>query len=150
MAPEQTGQLSQELQSVETRHRIVELAKQGHSLRSIASQMGFASSNAVSHHLAAYRAALTPSSELAEEWRQTRLARADERFRRLAPLALADPPDLGVLAALQREEESITKMLGANLELGVSFLAVTREALAGALWAADDVIDGEATEVTDG
>lgn len=133
------------ISTLEKRSRIVDLARQGHSERAIADLVGL-SKTAARYHLEAYRAELTPSSELAESWRQTRLARADERFKKLAPLALADPPDLGVLAALQREEESITKMLGANLEVGLHFTVVTREALAGALWAADDVVDAEATE----
>lgn len=139
------------LETLEIRSRIVELARQGHSQRAIAGEIGFAPS-AIHAHLAEYMASLTPSAELAEQWRQTRLARADERFRRLAPLALADPPDFAALAALQREEESITKMLGANLEHGGVFGLVTAEQFAAFLGWDDQaaVVEGVATEITDG
>jgi hypothetical protein len=138
------------VETLEIRSRIVELAKQGHSQRAIAGEVGFAPS-AIHQHLAAYMAELTPSSELAEQWRQTRLARADERFRRLAPLALADPPDYAALSALQKEEESITKMLGANLEQAGIVGVFTAESLAKYLeWDAEPVIEGTATEITEG
>lgn len=148
------------VETLETRKRIVDLAREGHTIRSIAAVMGFESPNAVSYHLDAYRAELTPSAELAEEWRQTRLARADERFRRLGPKALGrvDPegnwleePDYAALSALQREEESITKMLGANLEQGSFNITVTREALAHALGRVKPlVIEATPSEITDG
>src|SRR5258706_14982578 len=126
------------IETLEKRARIVDLARQGHTERAIAEIVGL-SKTAARYHLEAYRAEITPSQELAEEWRQARLARADERFRRLSPLALADPPDLQVLAALQREEESITKMLGANLETGVTIgLNYTAEGMAFALRWDDD------------
>ena len=149
MSVDQKRQRAPKIATLEKRARIVGLAREGHTERAIAEMVGL-SKTAARYHLEAYRAELTPSSELAEEWRQTRLARADERFRRLGPLALADPPDLQALAALQREEESITKMLGANLEVGVSLSLITREALAAALWEAEDVVDVMPVEITEG
>ena len=138
------------IETLEKRARIVGLAKEGHSQRAIAEMVGL-SQTAARYHLEAYRAELAPSADLAEEWRQTRLARADERFRRLGPLALADPPDLQALAALQREEESITKMLGANLEQGGFNITVTREALAHALGRVKPlVVEARPEEITDG
>ena len=139
------------VETLEIRARIVELARQGHSQRAIAGEIGFAPS-AVQRHLAEYMASLTPSSDLAEQWRQTRLARADERFRKLAPLALADPPDYAALSALQKEEDSITKMLGANLEQAGIVGVFTAESLARYLqWDAEpEAIDGSAVELTDG
>lgn len=135
------------IETLEKRAQIVELAREGHSERAIAAMVGL-SKTAARYHLEAYRAELAPSSELAEEWRQQRLARADERFRRLSPLALADPPDYQALTALQREEESITKMLGANLELGLSVNVITAETLAGWLgWDDQSAIDVESKEI---
>ena len=152
-----TGKLSQPIKTAEARAKCVELAKAGHSIRSIANQMGYASTNSVSTHLDAYRSSLTPSSELAEEWRANKLARADERFRMLGPKALGQKdengewitePDYQALTALQREEEAIAKLLGANLEPNVAVNVFTREALAALVFGATEpVIEGTAVEV---
>lgn len=136
--------------TLELRRRIVDLAREGHTARAIAPMVGLESHSGVLYHLEAYRAELEPSAELAEEWRTARLSRAAERFRRLGPLALADPPDYQALSALQREEESITKMLGANLEMGVSLAMITAEGMASWLgWAGDEpaAIEGTAVEI---
>jgi hypothetical protein len=147
------------IETLEIRARIVDLARQGHSQRAIAAEVGFQSANAVAQHLAAYRATLTPSTELAEEWRDTKLARADERFRRLRQKALGKQeddgtwivePDYQALNALQREEESIAKLLGANLEPGVYAPVITREALAELLYELPEPVDVEAVEIHTG
>jgi len=105
----------------------------------------------------AYRATLTPSAELAEEWRETKLARADERFRVLGPRSLGkrdeagawiEEPDYQALAALQREEDAISKMLGANLEAGATIGLLTREYLAELVWRDEPAaIEGTAEEI---
>lgn len=154
-----TGRLAKRVETEEMRAKAVELAKQGYSLRSIAYQLGYASSNSVSVHLEAYRASLTPSSELAEEWRAAKLARADERFRRLGEKALGVKdaatgewivePDYQALTALQREEEAVAKLLGANLEPSLGFAVVTREQLAALLYDEVPAIEGTAEEIVD-
>jgi predicted transcriptional regulator len=62
-------------ETLEIRKRIVDLSHEGYTERAIAAEIGFAPS-AVHQHLVIYRESLTPSTELAEEWRNTKLARA--------------------------------------------------------------------------
>jgi hypothetical protein len=151
--------MSPPVSTLETRKRVVDLSREGHSVRSIMGIMGWSSPNAVQEHLVAYRATLTPSAELAEEWRETKLARADERFRVLRAKSLGEQddhgnwikePDYQALSALQREEADIAKLLGANIEVGVSLnVTPSAEALAALLgWdPAAQVIDGSAEEI---
>ena len=143
-------------ETLEIRKRIVDLSNEGYTEQAIAAEIGFAPS-AIHQHLAVYRESLAPSTKLAEEWRQTKLARHDERFRRLGAKALGKQdehgnwivePDYQALTALQREQDSITKLLGANLEVGMSLNFVpSREQFA--VWLGYDpqeVIEGVATE----
>jgi hypothetical protein len=144
------------LETLEIRARIVDLARQGHSQRAIAAEIGFESANAVAQHLAAYRATLPLSTELAEEWRNTKLERADARFRRLGPKSLGkqdehgnwiEEPDYQALAALQREEDAIARLLGAELQRGVQINLVSAEQMAEMVFGAKAAIDVDGEEL---
>lgn len=145
------------IETLEIRSKCVDLAKRGWTQRAIANEVDL-SESAVQAHLAIYRSGLVPSSELAEEWRATKLARASERYAALGPKAIGerDPvtgewivePDYQALTALQREEEAVAKLLGANLEPSMGFAVVTREQLAALLYE-EPVVDVEAKEITE-
>ena len=97
---------------------------------------------------------------MAEEFRQTQLARARERYRRLSPRAMGqqDPetgewivePDYQALAAIQRDGERMARMLGADLQPGISLnMSVTAESMCQALGLDTAVIDVQAEEIHD-
>ncbi len=95
---------------------------------------------------------------MAEEYRQTQLARAEERYRRFRSLAMGErdeatgewtrEPDWQAVNAIQRDGERIARMLGADLERGLQVSVITREALAQVLGYAP-TIEGDAEEIHD-
>jgi hypothetical protein len=147
------------LESAEKRAEIVKLRRAGWLMGDIAEHVGLAGPSGVAYHLDAYYADLKPSAELAESWRQNRLERAEERFKRLQPKAMGKQdeqtgewlvePDYQAWAVIQRDEDSLSKMLGANLQVDAHFAigVGTREWLAELLNPADEAIEVTAVEL---
>jgi hypothetical protein len=145
------------LESAAKQAEVVKLRLAGHTLDEIATRVGLAGRQGAHYHVAKWIESLQPSSELAEEFRQTQLARAEERYRRLSPKALGqqDPetgewlvePDYQALAAIQRDSERMSRMLGADLQVGVAVMQVTAEGLAAVLGLDPGVIDVDADEL---
>lgn len=95
---------------------------------------------------------LQPSTELAEEYRQTQLARAEERYHRYRSLAMGErddvtgewtrEPDWQAVAAIQRDGERMARMLGSDLERNMQIgIGVSREALAELFGGNGEVVD---------
>ena len=149
------------LESAAKQAKVVKLRLAGLSLDEIAARVGLAGRSGAHYHVTKWVESLQPSSEMAEEYRQTQLARAEERYRRFRPLAMGEvdeatgewkrEPDWQAVTAIQRDSERMTRMLGADLERNVSVNVVTAEALAAYLgWddQAVDVVEAEALEIT--
>jgi hypothetical protein len=147
------------LDSAAKQAEVVKLRMAGYSLDEIATRVGLAGRSGAHYHVKRWVDSLQPSSELAEEYRQTQLARAEERYRRFRSLAMGErddetgewkrEPDWQAVAAIQRDGERMARMLGADLERGVQVGIITREALAEVLGydPARETIDGEADQI---
>ena len=131
------------LESAATRARVVELRLAGVPLEAIAAQVGLSGRSGVHYHLTKWIENERPTTEMAEEFRQTQLARAEERYRRLSPKAMGEQdsetgewlvePDYQALAVIQRDGERMARMLGADLQAGAAVMAITAEGLAAFL-----------------
>jgi hypothetical protein len=117
------------LESAVKQAEVVKLRMAGLSLDEIATRVGLAGRSGAHYHVAKWVESLQPSTELAEEYRQTQLARAEERYRRFRPLAMGEvdeatgewkrEPDWQAVNAIQRDGEHMARMLGADLERNV-------------------------------
>jgi hypothetical protein len=138
----------QKLNGEANRSEIVKLRLAGHRLEDIAEKLGMTEAG-VRYHQEAWLASQKPSSEQTEELRQMQAAKIDSLAARLEPRLDSDDY-LAVTDRLVKLMDRKARLMGLDLQQGVSFTLVTREALAGALWDADaGVVEGTATEVTD-
>lgn len=150
------------LESAAKQAEVVKLRLAGLSLDEIASRVGLAGRSGAHYHVTKWVESLQPSSEMAEEYRQTQLARAEERYHRFRPLAMGEidaetgewtrEPDWQAVNAIQRDSERMARMLGADLERNVSMnLIPTAEQFAVLMgWDTDgEAIDGVAEELAD-
>jgi hypothetical protein len=110
----------------------VELRLAGAPLHAIASEVGLSGPSGAHYHVTEWIKRLQPSTEATEDCRQVQLARAEERYRRLQPLAMGKrdeetgeyvtDPDYRAIAAIQRDNERIARLLGADLERDVQVM----------------------------
>jgi hypothetical protein len=148
------------LESAAKQAEVVKLRMAGVTLDEIATRVGLAGRSGAHYHVTKWVESLQPSSEMAEEYRQTQLARAEERYRRFRPLAMGEideatgewkrEPDWQAVNAIQRDSERMARMLGADLERNVSLnLIPTAEQFAAFLNWDDqgDAIDADAEEL---
>lgn len=154
--------------STEKRARIVELAKDGLSYETIAKDVGLGSRQAVAYHLKRWFEETRPDPEAAAELRQMQWARLEDLVAHLRPRTLGPlmgmfgpvkgedgqyiiVPNVPVIDRLLKVYERQAKLMGMDLERGVSVTMVTAEALASYLgWDDQVVIEGRAEEITDG
>lgn len=140
-----------ELEQVERRSQVVELAKTGKSYRVIGSQLGVNAST-VARDIAAWAAETKPSAEQTEDLRKLQheqiLGLREKLYARLESddyLAVTDR----LVKLMDRE----AKLMGLDLQPGIQVAVLTRESLAAFLWDASasvEAIEGTATEITDG
>lgn len=138
-----------ELGVLEKRAKCVELARQGKSYSVIAGEVGYASKASVAEQIAAWAAETKPSAEQTEELRKLQNDQIDALHAKLWP-RLDSEDYLAVTDRLVKLMDRKARLMGLDLQQGISITLVTREALAGALWAADDVVDVEPTEIKAG
>jgi hypothetical protein len=151
------------LESAAKQAEVVKLRLAGLSLDEIAARVGLAGRSGAHYHVTKWVESLQPSSEMAEEYRQTQLARAEERYHRFRTLAMGErdqttgewkrQPDWQAVNAIQRDSERMARMLGADLERNVSMnLIPTAEQFAVFLgWDTDgETIDAVAEELAEG
>jgi hypothetical protein len=103
------------LESAAKQAEVVKLRLAGLSLDEIAARVGLAGRSGAHYHVTKWVESLQPSSEMAEEYRQAQLARAEERYRRFRPLAMGEidratgeskrEPDWQAVNAIQRDSE---------------------------------------------
>jgi predicted transcriptional regulator len=137
----------------------IQLRIAGHTQAAVAERLGV-SQQQVSLYELDWLASRKPSAEVTEERRQQQLAGIDATRARLSDLLADDDLELAArLAVVDRIAklwEREAKLVGLDLERGVSVTLVTREALASALWDVEaDAVelpsgDVEAVEITDG
>lgn len=128
---------------------IVKLILAGKSQYDIAEQLG-CSEASVRYHKQGWLELQRPSSELTEELRQTQAAVIDALHEKLWPLLETDDY-LAVTDRLVKLMDRKAKLMGIDLERGISVTMVTAEALASYLgWDEEPVIEGQAVEITDG
>lgn len=128
------------------RRQVVDLRLAGHTFDDIAAKTGLAGHSSVRYHLDAWLAEQKPSSEQTEELRQVQAAQIDAMAERLWP----NRDDVAVVDRLVKLMDRKARLMGLDLQANVSVVVLTRESLAAALWSADDVVDVEPVEVTDG
>jgi hypothetical protein len=150
------------LESAAKQAEVVKLRMAGVTLDEIATRVGLAGRSGAHYHVTKWVESLQPSSEMAEEYRQTQLARAEERYHRFRPLAMGEvdeatgewkrEPDWQAVNAIQRDGERMARMLGADLERNVSVnLLPSAEQFAAVMgWDTDgEAIDAVAEELPD-
>lgn len=135
------------------RREIIRLRCEGHTMQRVAEMVGLAGPSSVQHHEQAWLAEQTPSSEQTEQRRQMQLAGIDSVRARLFALLDAEvetPARLSVVDRLAKLWEREAKLVGLDMQQGVSVTMVTAEALASYLGWDDQAIEGSAVEITDG
>jgi hypothetical protein len=132
------------------RAEIIRMRFAGQTLQQVGDQLGL-TLQGVKYHEDAWLAEQKPSSEVTEERRQKQLAGIDAVRARLFEHLEGDDgkPDVAIVDRLAKLWEREAKLVGLDLQQGINVTVVTREALAAALWSADDVVDVEATEETE-
>jgi hypothetical protein len=78
------------LESAAKQAEVVKLRLAGCSLDEIAARVGLVGRSGAHYHVTKWIESLQPSDELAEEYRQTQLARAEERYYRFRSLAMGE------------------------------------------------------------
>ena len=132
------------------RATIVEMRLAGKTLDTIAQATNLAGASGVRYHLDAWLAELKPSAEQTEELRQTQAAQIDAVYAKLWP-QLDGEDYLAVTDRLVKLMDRKARLMGLDLQQGISVTVVTREALAAALWEAEDVVvDVTPVEITEG
>lgn len=121
----------------------------GHSQQAVAEKLGVTQQrvSAIEHE---WLAAREPSSEVTEARRQVQLAGIDDVKTRLFALLEAEvdtPARLGVVDRIVKCWDREARLVGLDLQQGISVTVITREAVAELLWDAAPVIDvAEAVE----
>lgn len=125
----------------------------GHSQQAVAEKLGVTQQR-VSAMESEWLASRQPSSEVTEARRQMQLAGIDEiraRLVRLLEDEVDTPARLSVVDRIAKLWEREAKLVGLDLQQGISVTVVTAEALASYLgWDDQLAIEGTATEITDG
>jgi hypothetical protein len=78
------------LESAAKQAEVVKLRPAGYSLDEIAGRVGLLGRSGADYHVTNWIESLQPSDELAEEYRQTQFARAEERYYRFRSLAMGE------------------------------------------------------------
>lgn len=134
------------------RAEIIEMRFKGHTLQQVGDKLGM-TLQGVKYHEDAWLAAQRPSSEVTEARRQMQLASIDAlRMSLFAALEdeLETSTRLAVVDRIAKLWEREAKLVGLDLERGISVTLLTRESLAAGLGWDPSVIDAEATEITSG
>lgn len=131
------------------RREIIRLRYEGNTLERTAELVGLAGPSSVQHHEQAWLAERTPSAEVTEHRRQLQLEGIDSlRARLFAALDDDDGrPRVEVVDRINRLWEREAKLVGLDLQLGVTVNVLTRESLADVLYADEPVIEGVAVEI---
>lgn len=142
-----------EMTQVERRAAVVELAKTGQPYRAIAKQLGIGSPGTVAKDIAAWAAETKPSTEASEELRKLQLEEINGLAVKL--WAKLDGDDyLSVVDRLVKLMERKARLMGLDMptQVHVGLNLPTAEALAELFGQVDagQVIEGTATEITDG
>lgn len=140
-----------EITMLERRSKVVDLARTGKSYRRIAEDLGISSPSVVARDIAAWAAETRPSSEVTEELRK--LQREEIMALRERLWARMEDPDvqLAVTDRLVKLQEREARLMGLDLQQGISVTILTREGLARAMDWDPLAIEGTAEEeATDG
>jgi hypothetical protein len=138
-----------ELDIIEKRAQVVELAKAGKSYRVIAKELGYASPQSVANRMAEWVAETKPTTEATEELRKLQAEQIDAVYQRLWPLLQTDDY-AAVTDRLIKLMERKAKLMGLDLQAqpGIN-VSVTAEALAAVFGFDAPAIDAVAEEITD-
>jgi hypothetical protein len=138
---------TQQFRGESKRAEVVALRLQGKTLNDIAKATGLAGDSSVRYHLDAWLAEQRPTAEQTEELRQLQASQIDALFDGLWP----QRDDVAVVDRLVKLMDRKARLMGLDLQQGISVTVVTAEALASYLgWDAEpEAIEGVATEITD-
>lgn len=129
------------------RARAVEMRLAGKTYETIAKELGLAGHTSARYHVDAWLAEQKPSPEQTEELRQVQAAQIDAITEKLWP----QRDDVAVVDRIVKLMDRKAKLMGIDLERGISVTMVTAEALASYLgWDEEPAIEGSAVEITDG
>ena len=138
------------------RTEAIQLRIAGHSQDAVAAKLGITQQR-ISAIEREWLASRQPSNEATEERRQKQLAGIDhvraKLFDVLDRLTIDTIPEEEWLPIVDRIDKlwaREARLMGLDLQQGVSVTLVTREALAAALWNAEDVVDVVPVEITEG
>ncbi len=128
-------------------------------LGEIAAGVGLAGKSSAHYRVTEWIKSLPPSSEAAEEYRQVQLARAEERYHRFRSLAMGErdeqtgewkrDPDYRALAVIQKDNDRIARLLGADLQESMQVNLLSMEDISRLLSREVEAIEGTAVEITD-
>lgn len=126
----------------------IELRIAGHTQDEVATKLGVSQQriSVIEHEWLASR---QPSSEVTEARRQLQLAGIDQVRARLMA-ALDDDlgqPRVEIVDRINKLWEREARLVGLDLQLGVTVNVLTRESLADVLYADEPVIEGVAVEI---
>lgn len=138
----------QEFRGDANRAKVVQLRLEGKTLDKIAAELGYAGQSSVRYHLDAWLSEQRPSAEQTEELRQIQSQQLDALHDKLWPRLESDDY-LAVTDRLVKLMDRKARLMGLDLQLGVTVNVITRESLADVLYADEPVIEGTAVEVTD-
>lgn len=145
--------IAHDLDQLEKRSKVVELAKQGKTYRVIAAEVGYASPQSVANQIKAWAEETRPSREDSDAFRAMQLERLEAMHAKLwAQLEVGGEVNLPVVDRLLKVAERASKLMGADLQQNVNLVAaVTMEQIVQVLGYDESlVVEGTATEVTDG
>jgi hypothetical protein len=138
----------QEFKGEANRARAVELRLAGKTYEAIAKELGLAGHSSARYHVDAWLAEQQPTAEQTESLRQIQAAQVDAILEKLWP----QRDDVAVVDRLVKLMDRKARLMGLDLQQGISVTVVTAEALASYLgWDAEpEAIEGSAVELTDG
>lgn len=139
-----------DLRVAEKRSKCVELARTGMSYRSIAPQVGYASTASVADRIREHFAELRPSAEVTEDLRSLQGEQLDAMLERLWPHLEVAEDRLATVDRILRVQDRKARLFGLDLQAPAQVnlaLVVTRESLGELVFGQQAAIEGTPTEV---